>query len=167
MFRGRIESRTDHFAPIGPSTSADIPITARPPPASALEGVPGCAAGRHAARVGASLLSAAGQPQWIAETPQDYVEIALSCRRAAAPCRRQRCLIRVPTDADVMFQSWKTRIARPETLSRGERRLALPRCHVWVTLIPTAAYGACRSDDPRNVAALYGCCRYRDGGTPR
>ena len=40
---------------------------------------------RHSARVGASLLSAAGQPQWIAETPQDYVEIARSLAGARPP----------------------------------------------------------------------------------
>ena len=31
---------------------------------------------RHASRVGASLLTAVGHPEWIAETPDDYVRIA-------------------------------------------------------------------------------------------
>jgi predicted O-linked N-acetylglucosamine transferase (SPINDLY family) len=43
---------------------------------------------RHAARVGASLLTAAGHPEWIAHHEDDYVRLAAEL--AADPARRAR-----------------------------------------------------------------------------
>ena len=89
-FRGRIESRTDHFALY---RFVDVALDTCPYNGTTTTcealwmGVPVVAlrGERHAARVGASLLSAAGRPQWIAETPQDYVEIARSLAGARPP----------------------------------------------------------------------------------
>lgn len=49
---------------------------------------------RHAARVGASLLTAIGRPQWIAETADDYVRIATELASDRAALQQQRGLMR-------------------------------------------------------------------------
>ncbi len=78
---------------------------------------------RHASRVSASLLTAAGHPEWIAQTPDDYVTIA--ARLAASPetlsniratlrddLRRSPLLdhsAQARRFADALLQCWQTR----------------------------------------------------------
>ena len=78
---GRIEAREDHFAHYWAIDVAldTFPYNGTTTTCEALwMGVPvvSLRGDRHAARVGASLLSAAGKSEWIAETPLEYVEIA-------------------------------------------------------------------------------------------
>ncbi len=78
---GRIEAREDHFAHYRTIYVAldTFPYNGTTTTCEALwMGVPVVAlrGDRHAARVGASLLSAAGKNEWIAETQIEYLEIA-------------------------------------------------------------------------------------------
>jgi predicted O-linked N-acetylglucosamine transferase (SPINDLY family) len=49
---------------------------------------------RHAARVGASLLTAIGHPEWIAASEEDYVQIACALAADAAGRRELRGSLR-------------------------------------------------------------------------
>lgn len=49
---------------------------------------------RHSARVGASLLTAAGFPEWIAETPESYVNIARALAQDLAGLMELRMSLR-------------------------------------------------------------------------
>jgi predicted O-linked N-acetylglucosamine transferase (SPINDLY family) len=83
----RVDVALDPFPYHGTTTTCEALWMGRP--------VVTLAGGEHRSRVGVSLLSAAGHPEWIAETPDSYVEIAcalardLEGRRALAASLRE------------------------------------------------------------------------------
>ncbi len=52
----------------------------------------------HAGRVGVSILQQAGHPEWLAATPEEYVEIAVRLAARPRPPRRERLLPAAMTD---------------------------------------------------------------------
>lgn len=69
----RIDVALDTFPYTGTTTTCEALWMGRP--------VVTLCGDRHAARVGASLLTAAGHPEWIAQSPEEYVRIAVGLAR--------------------------------------------------------------------------------------
>jgi protein O-GlcNAc transferase len=58
---------------------------------------------RHASRVGASLLTAAGHPEWIADSPEAYVALAVQFTQPAYPLVELRTRLRSEVQHSILF----------------------------------------------------------------